>query len=122
MNPEQILVTISSQLPALVVCGAGIVLAFLKLHQQPKAALFVLAGLGLYVLLGISQTLLQAPLHKMLVQNYGQDAQTRVLYLGIVGFAFSVARAISMGLLAYAAFVDRPIVAMMVPVPEQLGR
>lgn len=120
MDLQWIVATMVGQFPIVIVCAAGIVWALLRLDRQPRAALFVLAGLGIYVVLGIAQIFLQGPLNSMLSQVFGQNAGMGNMRMSfaVTGFAFNVARAVSLGLLAFAAFVDRPGVAMSPP-PHQ---
>lgn len=112
MGFEWMLGSLAAQFPILIVCSAGLVWALLRLDKQPRAALLVLGGLGLYVVIGIGQTSWQGQLQRTLLQIFGQDPR---LHYAVTAFAFNVIRAISLGLLVLAAFVDRPVVPMAVP-------
>lgn len=117
MGFEWMLTSLAAQFPILIVCSAGLVWALLRLDKQPRAALLVLGGLGLYIVIGIGQTFLQGLLQNALSQVFGRDPMMgrMPLHYAMTAFAFNVIRAISLGLLALAAFVDRPMVQMGVP-------
>src|SRR6478735_11470451 len=61
-----VLAALVSQIPTTIVCVGGIVWVLLRLEQQRRPAFFLLAGLSLYLLLGISQLFLQGPLQLLL--------------------------------------------------------
>lgn len=117
MDMQWILVPLVVQFPILIACSAGIVWALLRIDQQTRPALLVVAGLDLYVVLGIAQVFAQGPLQQVMSRMFAQDgAMIGPQYsFAIVGFAFNAVRAISLGLLVLAAFVDRPVVVMRVP-------
>jgi hypothetical protein len=79
--------------------------------------MFVLTGLGLYLLLGVVQVFMQTPIHQALNRLLKPSPGMLSLWLNyaMVGFAFNVVRAVSLGLLVYAAFVDRPLVTPLAP-------
>ncbi len=112
-----VLAALVSQIPTTIVCVGGIVWVLLRLEQQRRAALFLLAGLSLYLLLGISQLFLQGPLQLLLssLVLHGDPMVRMRLNSAVIGFGFGMLRAVSLGLMAYAAFVDRPIVAVLAP-------
>lgn len=111
MGFEWMLGSLAAQFPILIVCSAGLVWALLRLDKQPRAALLVLGGLGLYIVIGIGQTFLQGLLQNALSQVFGRDPMMgrMPLHYAVTAFGFNVIRAISLGLLALAAFVDRPV-------------
>lgn len=113
------LTSLASQIPLVLVCLIGILCAVPRLDRNPRPGLLVMAGLGLYMLIGIAQMLLQAPIQQILSSNIGlgRPSPDFRIYYAAVNFGFNVIRALSLGLLVMAAFADRTVVALITPQP-----
>jgi hypothetical protein len=105
------------QFPLIVVCFLGLILALTQINRVPRVAALVVAGLGLYLVAGMLQTFTQPLLQSMLMQNAnrGNGPMNFQLISGVVGFSYNIVRGIALALVAYAAFVDRPPLAFMIP-------
>ena len=113
------LTNLASQIPLILVCLIGILCAVPRLDRNPRPGLLVMAGLGLYMLIGIAQMLLQAPIQQILSSNLGlgRTSPDLRIYYAAINLGFNVIRALSLGLLVMAAFADRTAVALITPQP-----
>jgi hypothetical protein len=119
MNMTSVLTSLGVQFPLIVVCFLGLILALTQINRVPRAASFVIAGLGLYLVVGILQTFTQPLLQNMFLQsvNPRRGPMNFSLVFAAASFSFNLVRGIAIALVAYAAFVDRPLLAFMIPPP-----
>jgi uncharacterized membrane protein YccC len=117
MNMTALLTSLGIQFPLIVVCFLGLILALTQINRLPRAAAFVVAGLGLYLLIGLSQSFAQPFVQSLLMQttNRGRGPLNFSLVSASIAFSFNIFRAVAIALVAYAAFVDRPMRAFLIP-------
>jgi hypothetical protein len=118
-NVTSILIGLGVQFPLITVCFLGLVLTLMQMQRLPRVSLLVAAGLGLLLVAAVVQPLVQPLLYNFILRDLGRNMnpQTRGLMLSGISLAFNLPRAIATGLLAYAAFVERPLQALLSPVP-----
>jgi hypothetical protein len=106
MNMSYLVQQLSYQLPVLLVCLVGFVLAFMFLRSYPSAFILMALGTGLLVLTGVAVVVVQAYLRQQ--QEVGQWTNAKFAELMfLVGTAGSVGRAVGTALVIAAAFVGR---------------
>src|SRR5262245_12586837 len=106
-----ILTNLGVQFPTIAVCFLGLVLALMQIQRQPRVAVMVAAALGFLLFVSLVQSLLQPVINNVIIREMGRggmNIQSRTLMFSGVSFGFNLLRAIALGVLAYAAFVDRP--------------
>jgi hypothetical protein len=106
-----ILTNLGVQFPTIAVCFLGLVLALMQMQRQPRVASMVAAALGFLLFVSLVQSLLQPVINNIILREMGRvgmNVQSHSLMFSGVAFGFNVLRAIAFGVLAYAAFVDRP--------------
>ena len=117
MNISTMMGALGAQFPMLVVCFLGLILALAQLQRLPRVAALVSVGLGLLLLLAVVQPMLQPLIQNLAVQSFnrGRNPMNYFLLSSAIAFAFNIFRAIAIALIAYAAFVDRPLQAFLNP-------
>jgi hypothetical protein len=118
-----VLTNLGAQFPTIAVCFLGVILALVHSQRQPRVAAMVAAALGFLLVVSFAQPLLQPAISNMIFRQMrgGMNFQSPSLFLAGVGFFFNFLRAIALGVLAYAAFVDRPVPAFYGSVPPPKG-
>src|SRR5262245_16703382 len=114
---SSILTSLGVQFPLIAVCFLGLVLTLSQMERLPRVSLLVGTGLGLLLLVAVVQPLLQPFISNLVVRDMGRgmNPQMRTLLFYGIAFLFNVIRAIAIGLVAYAAFVGRPLQAYYDP-------
>lgn len=74
----EILRSLASHVPAVLVCGAGVIIAIFKWRQAPSASLLCLLGSGLLLFLGIVMPIVYALIPRMMGSH--DYSVTRVVY------------------------------------------
>lgn len=94
------------QLPYLLVIGAGLIFSFSKLDKYPKAAKFSLIGLAILFVTHFAGLFLPAIFTQVMMSN--RDNMQTIGFINLViGFVFSLAGAVGLGLVIYAAWMGR---------------
>jgi hypothetical protein len=121
-NPSVLMFSLASQLPMLVVCVLGLVLALMQVRRTPRIALLVVAGLALLLLATLIQPVVQPVVQNLAVQRaavmrgrFGSPPSSYWMLSAAMSALFSAARAVGIALIAYAAFLDRPLWALAAP-------
>jgi hypothetical protein len=111
INLSFVLSSLATQFPTIVVCFLGLILVLAQMQRMPRVAMFVAAGLALMLLAAIVQPVVQALLQVATVSrfNRGRGPTNISLVFMAVALLFSMLRAFALALIAYAAFVDRPL-------------
>ena len=123
-NAMTTLTYLGAQFPTIAVCFLGVILALVQSQRQPRVAIMVAAALGFLLVVSVAQPLLQPAINNTILRQMrsgGMNLQSSSLFFGGVGFFFNLPRAIALGVLAYAAFVDRPVQAFYGHVPAPKG-
>ncbi len=110
INYSVVLTSLGIQFPTIVVCIVGLVFAIVLMQRLPRAAALVAAGLGLILLVSILQPLVQILMNSLFMSSFRQQRGMLNYWMVTVAPAvlFNIVRAAAVGLLAWAAFVDRP--------------
>ena len=94
------------QAPALLVYLAAIVLALVFMGRATAPCILTLIGAGILIAISFGVSVLQAFLIESQQTGRGNAAETARL-LGLIGFVGSCGRAVGLGALVAAIFVDR---------------
>jgi hypothetical protein len=110
MQIQSILLPLASQLPWILVCLIGMILALAQIQPLPRVALITSLAFGLLLFLSVVQPIIHVVLMNglMKVMQSGQRPMNYSLVSAGIAFGFSILRAIPLALLGYTAFVDRP--------------
>lgn len=119
MNMSNLLVSLGAQFPLLAVCFLGLILALVQMQRLPRVAMLVCAGLALLLLVAVMQPIIQPLIQNLALRSLNRrpGSMSFSLVFASVAFSFNMLRALAIGLIAYAAFVDRPLQAFMNPSP-----
>ena len=98
---------IVSQTPLLVVCLAGMMASVLFLPRAKTPAVLTLIGTGLWLILSVGLTALQAYWAQVRLNGGWSEAQYR-FWVAISGVGGSALHALALGLIVTAVFVGRP--------------
>jgi hypothetical protein len=116
MSLTNIVTSMGVQFPLIVVCILGLIAALGQSQRTPRVAMLVVAGVGLFLLATLFHPVAQTVVSYLLMQTANGPFNPRrpqnymPAYSGL-SFVFSLVRAAGVGLLIYAAFVDRPLQA-----------
>ena len=107
---QSVLLPLASQLPWILVCFIGLILALTQVQRLPRVALIVSFAFGFMLVLSVVQPFIHVAIMNVLTKAIqpGQRAMNYSLMSAGVAFCFSILRTVSLALLGYAAFVDRP--------------
>jgi hypothetical protein len=111
MNFSFVLTSLATQLPTIVVCFLGLILVLAQMQRMPRVAMFVAAGLALMLVAAVVQPVVQTLLQAAAVSQFSRrraPTNVSVIFMA-VALLFSMLRALALALIAYGAFVDRPL-------------
>ena len=100
----EILRSLASHVPAVLVCGAGVIVALFKWRQAPAASLLCLLGSGLLLFLGIAMPIVWALLPRMVGSH--DFSFTRIVYSSL-SILWGVLAAGAYALLILAVYTGR---------------
>jgi small-conductance mechanosensitive channel len=98
---------VAMQLPVLIVCLVGIVLALVFWSRSPMVSAFVLISASLLLLVSIAY-LFASPTVLNASSKEGWTSERTALIVGAISVVYTVIRAAGLGLLLAAAFTGRP--------------
>src|SRR5438477_375859 len=115
MNMTMLLHSLVIQCPLIVVCFLGLMIALTQINRLPRPAALVVAGLGMYLLVGLSQSFVQPLIQSVVLQNVnrGRRPLNFSLVSASIAFSFNIFRAIAIALVAYAACAARSLQALL---------
>jgi hypothetical protein len=94
-------------IPALLVYAGGLIAALIFWSRMPRASLLTAIGTGLLIFIA----LLQPAVQQWIIRSAGSNLSSVAQTLQGINIILTLFRAVGMGLIVYAVFVDRPRLA-----------